>query len=112
MLGEENFDFLPSTHLQQPTEFMKLLEVYINNFIGIIQAKSIKELQHFTRAVLHAIYNTFLLPELTGSTMGPKISQKKLTEEGLWQTQKEIIGWTFDGIQRTIKLAPHKYNKL
>ena len=44
--------------------------------------------------------------------MGPPILQKKLLEEGLWETRKEILGWTFDGIQRTIKLAPHKSKKL
>ena len=44
--------------------------------------------------------------------MGPPILQKKLLEEGLWETRKEILGWTFDGIQRTIKLAPHKCKKL
>ena len=62
MLGEENFDFLPSAHLQQSTEFIKLLEVYIDNVIGIIQAKLIKKLWHFTRTVLHTIYNTFSPP--------------------------------------------------
>ena len=112
MLGDANFDFLPKTYQNQPTEFIKLLEVYIDDFIGVIQAKSVEELQQFTRAVLHAIYNTFPPPELTGSTMGPPISEKKLTEEGLWQTCKEILGWTFDGIQRTIELAPQKCKKL
>ena len=86
MLGDTKFDFLPKTYQKQPAEFIKLLKVYIDDFIDVIQAKSVKELQHFTRAVLHTIYNTFPPPELTGSTMGPPILQKKLTEESLWQT--------------------------
>ena len=44
--------------------------------------------------------------------MGPPISERKLTEEGVWETRKEILGWTFDGIHRTIELAPAKCDKL
>ena len=82
------------------------------DLIGLIQASSIAEVRRFTRAVLHAIYNTFPPPELTNSKMGPPISESKLTEEGLWETRKEILGWTFDGIHRTIELAPAKCEKL
>ena len=44
--------------------------------------------------------------------MGPPISKQKLSQEGLWETRKEILGWMFDGIQRTIELAPKKCEKL
>ena len=83
---------LPKSSDLKTSKFVKLLEVYINDFIGLIQASSIEELQRFTRAILHAIYNTFPPPELTNSKMGPPISKSKLTEEGLWETRKEILG--------------------
>ena len=46
---------LPSSSNLKTSKFVKLLEVYINNFIGLIQASSIEELQRFTWAILHAI---------------------------------------------------------
>ena len=103
---------LPKRTTLKTSKFVKLLEVYIDDFIGLIQASSIAEVCRFTRAVLHAIYNTFPPPELTNSDMGPPISEQKLTDKGVWETQKEILGWTFDGIHQTIELAPAKCNKL
>ena len=44
--------------------------------------------------------------------MGPPVSERKLSQEELWETRKEILGWAFDGIQRTIELAPEKCEKL
>ena len=44
--------------------------------------------------------------------MGPPISERKLSQEGLWETRKEILGWMFDGIKRTIKLLESKCTKL
>ena len=98
MIPSEVTKLLPDLKQNSTTTFLKFLEVYIDDFIGLIQASSLQDLQQFTRAVLHAIYNTFPPPELTGSRMGPPISQTKLQAEGVWQTRKEILGWIFDGI--------------
>ena len=38
MLGNANVNFLPKIYRNRPTEFIKLLEVYIDDFIGVIQA--------------------------------------------------------------------------
>jgi hypothetical protein len=40
--------------------------------------------------------------------MGPPVSLKKLVAEGTWETRKEILGWLFDGIARTIELPENK----
>ena len=39
--------------------------------------------------------------------MAHPASEKKLIEDGIWDTRKEILGWLFDGISRTIEL-PHQ----
>ena len=63
-------------------DFITLLEVYYDNFIAIIQAKSLDQLCHTTRALLQGIESVFpngiLIP--------------RLIKEGKWETSKEILG--------------------
>ena len=91
---------------------LQLLEVYIDDFIGMIQSTDKEQLLKFTRAILQGITEIFPPPEETGSVMGPPISPKKLEEEGPWEARKEILGWLLDGIARTIQLPPEKCKKL
>ena len=58
------------------------LEVYIDDFIGMIQATDEPKLKRFTQCVLEGITSIFPDPKLTGSKMGPPISPSKLEEEG------------------------------
>jgi hypothetical protein len=44
--------------------------------------------------------------------MAHPVSEKKLLEDGIWDTHKEIIGWLFEGIARTIELPHHKCTEL
>jgi hypothetical protein len=90
------------------TEFLTLLEVYVDDFIALIQTNEPAKLLSVTRTLLHAIDNVFPGSDVTGSTMGPAISTKKLIAEGTWETRKEILGWLLDGIARTIELPPAK----
>ena len=104
--------FLPT--LTDDTEgiFKHLLEVYIDDFIGLIQAADESTVWRFSRCILHAIYDAFPPPAVTGSDMGPAVSRKKLEKEGKWETRKEILGWLIDRIHRTIKLPPNKCKTL
>jgi hypothetical protein len=53
-------------------------------------------------------------PTATGHNGEDPISLKKLiTEgEGLWDTVKKILGWIFNGLERTIQLPPKKVTSL
>jgi hypothetical protein len=53
-------------------------------------------------------------PTATGHDGEDPISLKKLiTEgEGIWDTVKEILGWIFNGLERTIQLPPRKVASL
>ena len=99
---------LPLLSNDTKATFNHLLKVYIDDFIGLIQATNEAELRRFSRCILHAIYNAFPPPQITKSDMGPAVSEKKLIKEGTWETRKEILGWLIDGINCTIKLPMGK----
>jgi len=93
-------------------KFLTLLEVYVDDFIALAHTTNPRELQRISRALLHAIEAIFPGPEVTGSSMGPAVSTKKLIAEGTWESKKEILGWLIDGMARTISLPPEKAAKL
>ena len=98
---------LPTSE-QDKRKFLSVLEVYIDDFIGLIQSTDSDHLLRLSRTILSAITNVFPPPEITNSSMGPPVSVKKLVAEGTWETRKEILGWLFDGIARTIELPENK----
>ena len=108
-----DWDNIP-THSSDPTQskFLTLLEVYVDDFLGMVQSTDPIYLRKVTRSLLHAIEHVFPGPDITGSSMGPAVSRKKLIADGTWATRKEILGWLIDGIARTIELPPDKATKL
>ncbi len=92
---------------------LRLLEVYVDDFIGLAQATNSEQLLHFTRAVLHGIHRIFPPASITNKPDDEPIALKKLLKgDGQWATTKEILGWTIDGASRSISLPIEKYNKL
>jgi hypothetical protein len=89
-------------------KFLSVFEVYIDDFIGLIQSTNTNHLLRFSRTILSAISNVFPPPKFTNSSMGAAVSVKKLVDEGTWETRKEILGWLFGGIARTIELPDNK----
>jgi len=106
-------DTLPTLQPTNRQQLIELLDVYVDDFIGLIQAPSACRLKHFTRAILHGIHKIFPPPDTTNPTYDEPIALKKLMNgDGLWATSKEILGWIFDGINRCILLPPPKVTKL
>ena len=101
-------------HTTEPhlTKFLTLMEVYVDDFIALVQSTNPHHLRKVSRHLLHAIDSVFPDPAVTGSKMGPAISTKKLIAEGTWETRKEILGWLLDGIARTIELPQRKVDAL
>ena len=91
-----------------------LLEVYVDDFAGAIQCTHPPALLHHSRALLHAIHSIFPpSPDPVKDPDDEPVSLKKLHEgEGIWAFRKEILGWIFDGITRTIELPPGKLKKI
>jgi len=104
---------LPHTDDVNTENLAKLLEVYVDDFMGFMQAPTNAALIHFTRAILHGIHSVFPPPGPKDDPMDEPISLKKLQQgDGIWDTRKEILGWLFDGVTRCMQLPPDKTNKI
>ena len=92
----------------------RLLEVYVDDFINALQCTNPAALLHHSRAHLHAIHSIFPpAPDPINNPDDEPISLKKLCNgDGIWAFRKEILGWIFDGLHRTIELPPGKLQKL
>jgi hypothetical protein len=93
-------------------QFLSLIEVYIDDFIIVIQSTNKLHLLQFSRRILDGITKVFPPPALSGSEMAHPVSEKKLIKDGIWGTRKEILGWLFDGMAQTIELPHHKCTEL
>jgi hypothetical protein len=93
-------------------DFFKLLEVYVDDFIGLVHSDDVEVLRHATRAMLHGIHSVFPPPSSGKDTEDPISYKKLLAGDGIWAVRKEILGWIFDGILRTMELPPEKVTKL
>src|SRR5687767_12968986 len=77
----------------------------MDDFIGLVSPNNLDDLQHASRTILHSIHSIFPPAAVIGHTGGDPISYKKLIAgNGIWAVQKEILGWIFDGIARTLEL--------
>jgi hypothetical protein len=66
------------------------------------------QLCHFSRA----IHDMFPPSLITNSNMPDPISITKLHKENIWSPFKEMLGWQFNGITRTINITNSKADKL
>lgn len=109
--------FPTAIQLDNPTnriKFFHLFEVFVDDYIGLLQSSNLDVLRHHSRALLHSIHQVFPPPTATGHAGEDPISLKKLVTdgEGLWDTVKEILGWVFDGLARTMQLPAKKVHTL
>jgi len=107
-------DALPTITNANFINLLKLLEVYVDDFIGMIQGPSKGDLLCFTWAMLHGIHKIFPPPkEKNIMDDDEPIALKKLQQgDSLWSTSKEILGWMFDGLTHCIALPATKVEKL
>jgi hypothetical protein len=97
----------------QAAKFVHLIEVYVDDFIQLAQTTDPQQLEHLSRAILHAIHSVFPPPEVTGHAGEDPVSIKKLKQgDGLWATRKELLGWVFDGAKRCIELPADKVERI
>ena len=90
----------------QASQFLQLLEVYVDDYLHLVQSTDHTVLRHCSRALLHGIHGVFPPPAISGHGGVDPVSLKKLKAgEGLWETRKDILGWMRDGATRCIELA-------
>ena len=104
--------WLPATNEmtgRQATQFLQMLEVYVDDYLQLAHTRDPAVLRHCSRALLHGIHSVFPPPAISGHNGGDPASVKKLKAgEGLWEVRKEILGWMMDGATRCIELAEKK----
>ena len=107
---------LPSNYPLERAEdnnSITLMEVYVDDFIGMTNNPTKPNLEQWSRAMLHGIHSIFPPPSVTQHTGGDPVSLKKLMkEEGRWETEKEILGWMFNGTNYTLYLPEQKISKI
>jgi hypothetical protein len=87
-------------------------DVYMDNFLGLAQPACSKPTQ---KAILHSIDSVFRPGTLPGDAPNPKavISQSKLDAgDGTWSTQKVVLGWLLNTVDKTLCLPQHKADRL
>jgi hypothetical protein len=100
-------------HKSNPTNNVNLVEVYVDDFIGLTNQLKLQHLQNLSRAILHGIHCIFPPTDITNHCGGDPISEKKMEKgEGTWSFRKEILGWIFDGQAYTIHLPQSKSSKI
>ncbi|GFH59971.1 hypothetical protein CTEN210_16447 [Chaetoceros tenuissimus] len=92
---------------------INLVEVFVDDYIAITNDTSRANILHLSRAMLHGIHSVFPPTAITGHNGEDPIAQKKLLAgEGIWQEEKEILGWIIHGGKYTISLPPEKLQTL
>jgi len=95
-----------TTKGQQKNGFRYLIEVYVDDFISFVLAPTTEQLRHVATAVMHGIHDVF--PPDDDDERDP-ISVKKLKQgDGVFATRKCILGFDFDGEEKTIWLEEEK----
>jgi hypothetical protein len=96
--------------LQKPSStnkgFWYVVEVYVDDFIAAIIPTTREQITHLARGILHGIHDVF--PACNDNDRDP-ISTKKLRKgEGMFHTKKCILGFKFEGAEKTIWLEEDK----
>jgi hypothetical protein len=89
----------------------KLLQVYVDDFYyAATQSKNSMHIPTIRRAAIHGIEAVFPPPVVTKHKDGKDpISRKKLLQgDGHFQSKKDMIGFSFDGVKCTVHLPPAK----
>jgi hypothetical protein len=90
--------------------FRYLIEVYVDDFIGIIIPTSQQQLNNVASSIMQGIHDIFPPDK---NVLNDPISYKKLqTGDGQWAIIKDVLGMTLDGVNKTIWLSSEKQDEL
>ena len=108
MAGEKIQD-LPQT-CEEENGFKYMVEVYVDDFMSIVIPVSRRQLDHVATAVMTGIHDVFPAEE---EDEEDPISLKKLRQqEGEFSTLKTLLGFDFNGENKTMWLEEAKREKL
>ena len=91
--------------------FRTMIEVYVDDFMSLVIPISQSQLEHTAAAIMTGIHDVF--PANDEDDSDDPISEKKLKKlEGQYSTAKTLLGFDFDGINKTMWLEAAKREKL
>ena len=103
-----DFDSLPKTSTDGRLSY--LVECYVDDYISLAIPTSREQLEHVANAVMTGIHDVF---PADANDEEDSISLKKCKKlESMWMIMKDILGFTFDGVEKTIWLEKSKREAL
>jgi len=87
-----------------------LVEVFVDDYIALAIPTCQEDLRHVSNAVMTEIHEVF--PENEVDTEDAISLKKILKGKGQWALIKHILGFTFDGIDKTLWLEEPKRKAL
>ncbi len=104
VMGSSELKMLEDTDIARGLRYA--LEVYVDDFMAIILPTSRAQVEHVARAVMATIHDVFPASNINADN---PISEKKLKKgEGTMSTKKLLLGFEFDGINKTLWLESEK----
>ena len=89
-------------------------DVYVDDFAFILAAQTKRHRQQVLRGALHSI-DRVLRPLSASNRPSRKdpVSVKKLRQgDACWSTAKTILGWDLDTVDSTLRVPPHRLQRL
>jgi len=77
-----------------------LVEVYVDNFITCIILTTKQQVEHVAQGILHGIHDVF--PPSEDNSTDPILNKKLRIGEGTFETSKCLLGFEFNGVEKTI----------
>jgi hypothetical protein len=90
--------------------FKYLIEVYVDDFMGLAIPMSRRTLDHVANGVMCCIHDAF--PQEDNSENDPISLKKLLQQDGAWDTVKDLLGFVFNGTSHTMWLSEGKRDAL
>jgi hypothetical protein len=109
IIGDRDFNALPES-TEQSTGFVYMVEVYLDDFMSLVIPMSKAQLCHVATAVMTGIHDLF--PPNVDNSCNPILEKKLIQGEGRYSTQKTLLGFSFDGSNKTMWLEVTKQEKL
>jgi len=106
---EKDFDALPTVNTDDG-KLQYMVKVYVDNFTSLAVPTSREQLVHVTNLTIGEIHDVFPVDE--DDENDPLSLKKILKLESMWALHKDILGFTFDGLEKTIWLEAPKRDSL
>ena len=104
------YNSLPANTDKDNDPFQYLIEVYIDDFMGLAIPTSKRTLDHVANGVMCGIHDVF--PQSTTVENDPISLKKLLQEDGAWDTMKDLLGFVFNRHDHTMWLNEGKRDAL